>query len=40
MSTGRVNPESFTHGSAAQRVSWFKRGMNAGRVQDCDTFAE
>jgi predicted metalloprotease len=40
MSTGRVNPESFTHGSAAQRVSWFKRGMNGGRIQDCDTFAE
>jgi uncharacterized protein len=40
MSTGRVNPESFTHGSSAQRVSWFKRGMSAGRVQDCDTFAE
>jgi predicted metalloprotease len=39
MSTGRVNPESFTHGSAEQRTSWFKRGMRGGRLVDCDTFA-
>ncbi len=37
-SQGRVVPESFTHGSSAQRVNWFKRGMEAGRVADCDTF--
>lgn len=37
--TGRVSPESFTHGSAAQRSHWFRRGMDSGRVQDCDTFA-
>ena len=36
---GRVVPESFTHGSSAQRVEWFKRGMQSGRVQDCDTFS-
>jgi uncharacterized protein len=36
---GRVVPESFTHGSSAQRVRWFKRGLDSGRPQDCDTFA-
>nr|ART35605.1 A73 [uncultured bacterium] len=36
---GQVVPESFTHGSSAQRVHWFKRGMASGRSQDCDTFA-
>jgi predicted metalloprotease len=35
---GRVVPESFTHGSSAQRVRWFKTGMASGRVSDCDTF--
>lgn len=35
---GTVVPESFTHGSSAQRVSWFKRGLQAGRVADCNTF--
>jgi hypothetical protein len=35
---GRVVPDSFTHGSSAQRVRWFKRGMDSGRVSDCDTF--
>lgn len=33
-----VNPESFTHGSSAQRVEWFRRGMQAGDVEQCDTF--
>ncbi|MFT3666491.1 neutral zinc metallopeptidase [Piscinibacter sp.] len=37
-STGTVRPESFTHGSSAQRVRWFKAGMASGRVQDCNTF--
>ena len=37
-SQGHVVPESWTHGSAAQRVEWFKRGLNAGRVDQCDTF--
>jgi predicted metalloprotease len=36
--TGRVRPESFTHGSAAQRVEWLRRGLQASRVEDCDTF--
>jgi predicted metalloprotease len=39
MSQGRVVPESFTHGSSAQRVSWFKRGMETGDPRACDTFA-
>jgi predicted metalloprotease len=37
-SQGSVVPESFTHGSSAQRVSWFKRGIQTGSVQQCDTF--
>ena len=36
---GMVVPESFTHGSSEQRVRWFKRGMESGRMQDCDTFS-
>ncbi len=36
--TGRVRPESFTHGSAAQRVEWLRRGLQTGDVQSCDTF--
>jgi predicted metalloprotease len=35
---GRVAPESFTHGSSAQRVRWFKRGFAAGDPARCDTF--
>jgi predicted metalloprotease len=35
---GRVVPESFTHGSSAQRVQWLKRGLASGRVADCNTF--
>ena len=38
MQTGRVSPESFTHGSAEQRASWFRRGLQSGRLADCDTF--
>jgi uncharacterized protein len=37
-SQGMVVPESFTHGSSQQRVTWFKRGMQGGSVKDCDTF--
>ena len=36
---GHIVPESFTHGTSAQRVRWFKRGMESGRMNDCDTFA-
>src|SRR5262245_8183355 len=35
---GRVVPDAFTHGSAAQRVRWFKNGFESGRMQACDTF--
>jgi predicted metalloprotease len=38
-SGGRVMPDSFTHGSSAQRVEWFKRGLESGRLGTCDTFA-
>lgn len=38
-SRGTVVPESFTHGSSAQRVRWFKRGMSSGDLKACDTFA-
>lgn len=36
---GYVTPESFTHGSSAQRVRWFKVGMEQGTLKACDTFA-
>lgn len=36
-SRGYVSPESFTHGSSAQRVQWFKRGLEQGSLQGCDT---
>jgi uncharacterized protein len=39
MSTGHVNPDSFTHGSSAERVAWFRRGYTGGRPDDCDTFS-
>jgi predicted metalloprotease len=38
-SRGRVVPESFTHGTSAQRVTWFRRGMETGDPRACDTFA-
>jgi len=34
-----VRPESFTHGSSAQRVAWFRRGLESGDPRSCDTFA-
>ena len=39
MSGSTIRPESFTHGSAAQRMTWFRRGFDSGRVESCDTFA-
>ena len=38
-SRGYVVPESFTHGSSAQRVRWFRTGLETGDVRRCDTFA-
>jgi hypothetical protein len=37
--TGTVRPESWTHGSSAQRMRWFRRGFESGRLASCDTFA-
>jgi predicted metalloprotease len=39
MAWGRVSPESFTHGSSAQRVEWFQRGLTSGDMAQCNTFA-
>lgn len=38
MSGARVAPERFTHGSSAQRVEWFRRGLQSGQLEACDTF--
>jgi len=38
--TGRINPESWTHGSAEQRATWFRNGFDAGNSEACDTFGE
>jgi uncharacterized protein len=38
-SRGTIVPESFTHGTSAQRVGWFRRGVESGRTDGCDTFA-
>jgi uncharacterized protein len=38
-SQGTVVPDTFTHGTSAQRVAWFKRGVEAGRIEGCDTFS-
>lgn len=39
MGGGAVNPDGFTHGSSAQRVEWFRKGLESGRPESCDTFA-
>ncbi len=36
---GQVRPDTFTHGTSAQRASWFQRGFQSGDVRSCDTFA-
>jgi predicted metalloprotease len=36
---GYVVPDSFTHGSSAQRMHWFRTGFESGSLEDCDTFA-
>lgn len=38
MERGAISPESFTHGSSAQRTSWFKRGLEQGTIAACNTF--
>jgi len=38
MATGRIQPESFTHGSSQQRVEWLKRGLDSGDPGACNTF--
>jgi len=38
MARGRVSPETFTHGSSADRVRWFKRGFQSGEISACNTF--
>jgi predicted metalloprotease len=35
---GFVNPETFTHGTSADRVEWFRRGLDSGRISGCTTF--
>ena len=37
-SSGRVSPESFTHGSSEQRVRWFRTGLQSGTLESCNTF--
>jgi hypothetical protein len=39
-SSGRVRPDSFTHGSSAQRQRWFARGLKSGSMDACDSFRE
>lgn len=39
MSRGRVSPESFTHGTSAQRMEWFRKGMESGNPAACNTFS-
>ena len=40
MSGGGVNPEGFTHGTSAQRAAWFRRGLESGDPNACDTFGQ
>ena len=38
-SQGRVVPHAFTHGTSEQRMRWFRRGLDSGRIEDGDTFS-
>ncbi|HTZ30863.1 MAG TPA: neutral zinc metallopeptidase [Methylomirabilota bacterium] len=40
MTRGRVQPETFTHGSSEQRMNWFRKGFDSGSVAACNTFAQ
>jgi predicted metalloprotease len=40
MTRGRVQPETFTHGSSEQRMSWFRKGLDSGSIAACNTFAQ
>ena len=40
MTGSGIHPESFTHGTAAQRMTWFRRGFDSGSLDACNTFAE
>jgi uncharacterized protein len=40
MSTGHVNPDSFTHGSSQQRMHWFNEGLSNGTIAACNTFGQ
>jgi len=39
MTRGRVQPETFTHGTSQQRMSWFNKGLSSGSIAACDTFS-
>ena len=39
LTKGRAPPEAFTHGTSEQRVRWFKRGLESGSMESCDTFS-
>lgn len=38
LTQGRVSPDAFTHGTSEQRMTWFRRGYDSGRPEDCNTF--
>jgi predicted metalloprotease len=40
MSTGHVSPETFTHGTSDERMSWFRKGFDTGSIAACNTFAQ
>jgi uncharacterized protein len=40
MTRGRLQPETFTHGSSQQRMDWFNKGLNSGLISACNTFAQ